>query len=313
MAVAQTDQQQQQPHEPAARFRAGVLSGLGAFTLWGLFPLYVKAVRDVTPLEVLAHRTLWAFFVVLGILAAGGRLPVLARAWRTPRTVASFAGSAALLSVNWFVFVWAVANAHTVDASLGYFINPLVNVALGAVVLRERLTRVQWLAIACAACGVLWLTLRFGRVPWIGLALAFSFGLYGLLRKTSGLGALDGLALETTVLTPLGLAYLGWLTAHGACHFVNDGASAKLLLMLAGPITAVPLLAFAAAARRIPLSLLGVLQYITPTLQLALGVLLWHEPFGGWRLIGYALIWVGFAVAIVESARPALVSRPAGE
>src|SRR5262245_10780809 len=205
--------------------------------MWGLFPLYVKAVRYVTPLEVLAHRTLWAFVVVLGILGARGRLPVLARAWRSPRTVASFTGSAALLSVNWFVFVWAVASGHTVDASLGYFINPLVNVALGALVLRERLTRVQWLAIACAACGVLWLTLRFGRVPWIGLALAVSFGFYGLFRKTSGLGALDGLALETTVLTPIGLAYLAWLAAHGACAFVNDGAGARVLLALAGPIT----------------------------------------------------------------------------
>jgi len=281
---------------------------VAAFTIWGLLPLYLKTVADVTPLEVLVHRTVWAFVFVLVVLGARSQLGAVAGAWRAPATVASFVTSAAVLSVNWFLFVWAVNGGHTVDASLGYFINPLFSIALGALVLRERLARVQWLAVACAGCGVVWLTLRLGRPPWVGLGLAASFGTYGLLRKTSGLGALEGLALEASVLTPVGLAYAAWLTAHGACRFVTAGAATRLLLMAAGPLTAVPLIFFAAGARRIPLSLLGLLQYITPTLQFALGVFVYHEPFGPGQLVGYALIWIGFVVATIQSFR-----RPAAE
>jgi chloramphenicol-sensitive protein RarD len=296
----------------AARFRAGVGSSVAAFTFWGLFPIYVHAVRAVSPLEVLVHRTVWAFVFALAILAAQARWDAIWRAWRSPAVVRSFSASAALLSVNWFVFVWAVSTGHTVGASLGYFINPLVSIALGAIVLRERLSRVQWVAVGSACVGVLWLTFRFGHVPWIGLILAGSFGGYGLMRKTSGLGALEGLVLETSVLVPVGAAYMAWLIARGACHFVNDGAGTRLLLVAAGPITAVPLMLFAAGARRIPLSVLGLLQYITPTLQLALGVLLWHEPFGPRQLVGYAFIWAGFIVASVQSLRNARRSSAPG-
>jgi chloramphenicol-sensitive protein RarD len=292
------------PHAAGgARLRAGVASSAAAFTMWGLLPLYLKAVKSVSPLEVLVHRTVWAFVFAVVIVGAQSRWGAIARAWRSPAAVRSFAASAALLSVNWFVFVWAVSSGHTVDASLGYFINPLVSIALGALVLRERLSRVRWLAVGSAAFGVLWLTFRFGQVPWIGLILAGSFGGYGLLRKTSGLGALEGLVLETSLLVPVGVGYVVWLAAHGACHFVNDGARMRFLLVLAGPITALPLVLFAAGARRIPLSLLGLLQYITPTLQLGLGVLVWHEPFGPRQLVGYEFIWVGFIVATFESLR----------
>jgi chloramphenicol-sensitive protein RarD len=290
-----------------ARFRAGAASSAASFTIWGLLPLYLREVRSVSALEILVHRTLWAFAFAAAVLALGGRsrMGPIARAWRSPGAVRSFGASAALLAVNWFVFVWAVGSGHTVDASLGYFINPLVSIALGAIVLRERLSRVRWLAVGCACFGVLWLTLRSGRVPWIGLILAASFGGYGLLRKTSRLGALDGLVLETSLLAPIGLAYIVWLAAHGACHFVNDGAGTRFLLTLAGPITALPLVLFAAGARRIQLSLLGLLQYITPTLHLAIGVLVSHEPFGRSQLVGYACIWLGFIVASVESLRSA--------
>jgi chloramphenicol-sensitive protein RarD len=278
-----------------------------------LLPLYVKAVAGVSPLEVLVHRAIWALVFVVLVLGGQRRLSLLVRAWRTPRAVRSVVASATVLSVNWFVFVWSVSNGHTVDASLGYFINPLFSIALGALVLSERLTRVQWIAVACAGCGVLWLTVGYGRVPWIGLALAGSFGLYGLLRKTSGLGALDGLALETAVLAPIGLAYAIWIAAHGGSQFVVGGARIRLLLVLAGPLTAVPLILFAAGARRIPLSLLGLLQYITPTLHLALGVLRWHEPFGARQLAGYALIWLAFLVATTESFRLAASATPAAD
>jgi chloramphenicol-sensitive protein RarD len=299
----------------SARRRAGMLYSAGAFASWGLLPLYVKAVASVSPLEVLVHRAIWALALVLlvALLGARGRLSRLASAWRAPGAARSVVASATVLSINWFVFVWSVSNGHTVDASLGYFINPLFSIALGALVLGERLTRVQWIAVACAACGVLWLTVGFGRVPWIGLALAGSFGLYGLLRKTSGLGALDGLALETAVLAPIGLAYAIWMAAHGTSQFVAGGAGIRLLLVLAGPLTALPLILFAAGARRIPLSLLGLLQYITPTLHLALGVLRWHEPFGARQLVGYALIWLGFLVATTESFRPAASATPVAD
>jgi len=296
-----------------ARLRAGMLLGAGAFTSWGLLPLYVKAVAEVPPLEVLVHRAIWALALVLVILGAQGRLSLLVRAWRTPGAARSVVASATVLSVNWFVFVWSVSNGHTVDASLGYFINPLFSIALGALVLGERLTRVRWIAVACAGSGVLWLTVGFGRVPWIGLALAGSFGLYGLLRKTSGLGALEGLALETAVLAPIGLAYAIWTAAHGASHFLSGGAAIRLLLVLAGPLTALPLILFAAGARRIPLSLLGLLQYITPTLHLALGTLRWHEPFGARQLACYALIWVGFLIATTDTLIRSPRTCPAAE
>ncbi|MNT07757.1 EamA-like transporter family protein [compost metagenome] len=216
------------------------------------------------------------------------------------RLLLSFAASAALLCGNWFLYIWAVSANRVVDASLGYFINPLFSVLLGVVFLHERLRPVQWLSIAVAAAGVAWLTVAAGQLPWIALGLAASFGGYGLLRKTGALGALEGLSLETLLLFPFAAAMLAYLFATGQDGFTHAAPGTQLLLMMAGPVTAVPLLFFAAGARRIPLSLLGLLQYTGPTLQLLLGVWLWHEPFPAQKQAGYALIWISLALYAAE-------------
>jgi len=287
-------------HSPAPERRSGVLAVLGAYTSWGLFPLYFKALR-AHPLEVLAHRILWSALFLLAINGAQRRWDWLRTALRSPRMLLGSLLSASLLSVNWFVYIWAVSVNRVIDASLGYFITPLVQVVFGVVLLRELLRPVQRLALATAALGVLWLTVRFGQLPWVGLALAASFGSYAALRKTARLGALEGLALETWLLFPLAAGYWLWLARNGQSGFFEDGPTQQLALLAAGPITSVPLLLFAAGARRIPLSLAGVLQYISPTLQLLLGVLIWHEPFQPDKVLGYALIWLALLIYSAES------------
>ena len=207
---------------------------------------------------------------------------------------------ALLLAANWTLYVWAVTNGRVIDASLGYFINPLVNVLLGFVFLHERLRAVQWVAVALAAAGVVWLALRGPHLPWIGVSIAFSFGFYGLLRKTAALGAIEGLTLETMFLAPLALALIGWWTWQGSGGLAGHDAAMLAWLVGVGPLTAVPLLLFGAGARRIPMATLGLLQYVSPTLQLLLGVWLFGEPLTGARLAGFALIWVALAVYSVE-------------
>lgn len=280
--------------------RTGILSAASAFLCWGLFPLYFHAIGEVPPLQILAHRMLWSLLFLLVVLAVRRQW-----AWlnlvRTPRVFGSFVASAVLLSVNWLIYIWAVNNKHVIDASLGYFINPLVNISLGYLLLKERLRPAQWMAIAVAVLGVGWLTWQAGHMPWIALALAFSFGGYGLLRKTAPLGALEGLSFETMVLFPVAAAYVVWLTVHGQNAFVNtDSTATRLLLMAAGPITAIPLLLFATGARRISLSALGLLQYLAPTLQFLLGVWLFHEAFTAERLVGFVLIWLALALFAAE-------------
>ena len=274
----------------------GILYAATAYILWGLFPIYFKALQDVSPLQILWHRIVWAFVLLFIVLAARRQWSWIARVSRQPKILAGFAASALLLSINWYVYISSVNNDHVVDASLGYFMNPLVNVLLGFLVLQERLRPTQWAAVALAAGGVAWLTLQAGHPPWIGLALALSFGFYGLLRKTASLGALEGLSLETLLLFPIALGYLAWLSLNHENAFTHTTLSSKCLLVAAGPITALPLLLFAAGARRMPMSTLGLLQYITPSLQLLLGVCLYDEPFGGQRLMGYAVIWAALAL-----------------
>ena len=276
----------------------GIVYAALAYAAWGLFPLYFHQLAGIPALEVVVHRTVWSLVFVLGVL-------LVRRHWGwirllQPRVLGAFALSALLLSGNWLTYVWAVQHQHVVDASLGYFILPLVNVALGYVFLRERPRPGQWLAVAVAAAGVLWLTLQTGRLPWIALVLAVTFGFYGLLRKVASLGALEGLALETMLLAPLGLGALAWWSAQGQGVLVQGEASAIGWLLLAGPLTAIPLLLFAAGARRIPLTTLGILQYISPTLQFALGVWVFHEPFEMARLAGFVLIWAALVVYSVE-------------
>jgi len=286
--------------------RSGILYAALAFLCWGLFPIYFHALDGVPPMQILAHRMLWSLGFLLIIL-------VLRRQWkwlsvvRQPRVFFSFVLSALLLSANWLVYIWSVTNHHVIEASLGYFINPLVNIMLGYLILKERLRTVQWVAIAIAALGVGWLTWQTGTVPWIALFLAFSFGSYGLLRKTAALGALEGLSFETIVLFPLAAAYVIWLTLEGQNVFINtDSDTTRVLLVMAGPLTAIPLLLFASGARKIPLSILGLLQYLSPTLQFLLGVWLFKEAFTADRLVGFALIWS----ALILFAGEGLLRRP---
>jgi len=278
----------------------GILYAASAYALWGVFPLYFKSLQEIPPMEILLHRMVWSLVFVAIVLAVRKQWAWLGAVMRQPKVLAGFAASAVLLSSNWFIYIWAVNNGHVVESSLGYFINPLFNVLLGMLILRERLRPLQWAAVGIAALGVAWLTWHGGNLPWIALLLATTFALYGLLRKTAALGALEGLALETLLLFPLAFGYLMMLSSQGQNHFTAASGSTQLLLAAAGPITAIPLLLFATGARRIPLSLLGLLQYIGPTLQLLLGVWLYHEPFDGARLAGFALIWSALAVYTAE-------------
>jgi len=280
----------------------GMLYAALAFLAWGLFPLYFKALRSIPAQEILAHRMAWSMLFLAAVLLWRRQWSWLAAVARQPRVLAGFAASALLLSTNWGIYIWAVNHDRVVDASLGYFINPLVNVVLGSVLLKERMRPLQWSAVALAAAGVVWLTWVAGHPPWISLALGLTFGFYGLLRKTAALGALEGLSLETMLLFPFAGGYLLWLAQAGENSFAAAAPLPQALLALSGPVTAIPLLMFAAAARRLPLSLLGLMQYVVPTMQLLLGVWLYHEPFGTGRLIGFALIWGGLVLYSAEGA-----------
>lgn len=280
--------------------RIGILYALLAYIIWGVLPLYIKALQGIAPFEILLHRMVWSLVFLGLILAVRRHWGWLRQAWSDPRLLMGFAASAMLLCGNWFLYIWAVSANRVVDASLGYFINPLFSVLLGVVFLHERLRPGQWLSIAVATAGVAWLTFAAGQLPWIALALAATFGGYGLMRKTAALGTLEGLSLETLLLFPFAAGALAWMAHTGRADFPHASVGTQWLITMAGPVTAVPLLFFAAAARRIPLSLLGLLQYTGPTLQLLLGVWLWHEPFPADKQIGYAMIWVSLAMYAAE-------------
>ncbi|ABM31489.1 EamA family transporter RarD [Paracidovorax citrulli] len=280
--------------------QTGILYATLAYVTWGVFPVYFHQVASVPALEVVLHRTLWSMVLLAVVLAARRQLAWVAALRRQPRVVAAFLLSALLLSANWLIYVWAVHHQHVVDASLGYFILPLVNVAMGYAFLHERPRPGQWLALAVAAAGVLWLTVQAGRLPWIALVLALTFGFYGLLRKTAVLGAMEGLALETALLAPLAVGGLAWLGWTGQAAWRTADAATLGWLVAAGPITAIPLLLFAAGARRIPLATMGVLQYISPSLQFALGVWLFGEAVQPARLAGFVLIWAALVLYTLE-------------
>lgn len=281
--------------------RKGIVYAGGAYVLWGLLPLYWKALQGVPALEILAHRMVWSLVVVLALLAVQRHWRWLWPALSNGRVLLTFLASALLLSVNWFVYIWAVNAGHVVEASLGYFINPLVNVLLGVLFLRERLRLWQGVAIALALGGVLYLTISVGALPWIALTLAGSFGFYGLIRKTATLNSLEGLTLETLLLFVPALVYLLALQSRGQGAFGHTDVFTTLLLIVSGVATATPLLLFAAGARQITLTTLGLLQYIAPTLQFLIGVLVYNEPLTTARLIGFALIWGALLVYTLES------------
>jgi chloramphenicol-sensitive protein RarD len=281
--------------------RSGILFAVLAFLCWGLFPLFFYAIKEVPPLQILAHRMLWSFLFLAIVLIARKQLKWLLEVARKPRVIGSFIASAILLAANWLVYIWAVNNGHVIDASLGYFINPLVNIMFGYVLLKERMRPVQWLAVAVAACGVAWLTWQAGAVPVIALMLAASFGAYGLMRKTAALGALEGLSFETLLLLPVALSYLIWLTLHEQNMFINTASdSTRWLLIASGPVTAIPLLLFASGARRLTLSVLGLLQYIAPSMVFLLGIWVFKETFTTERLLGFIVIWGALALYAAE-------------
>ena len=269
---------------------------IGAYLIWGLFPVYFRWLREVPALQLTSHRIVWSFVVLLALVLA-------LRRWRTFRTEAMqgrvlliYSIAAVLLGINWLTFVWAVNSGFIVESSLGYFINPLMSVLLGVVFLHERLRRWQWAAIALAAAGVLYMTLAYGRLPWIALTLATSFALYGFVKKKAYLGTVSGLTLETAILFVPALFYLFHAEAVGTGAFLHAGGLADLLMIAAGPVTTLPLILFAAAAKRIPLSMMGIFQYMTPTLQFLLGVLVYGEAFSHIQLVGFGAVWTALLI-----------------
>jgi chloramphenicol-sensitive protein RarD len=279
----------------------GVLYGIAAYVSWGVFPLYFRTVAGFPPVEVLAHRAIWSFIMLAVLVGLLGRWSEIRRELRSRKLRRMLALSTLFIAANWLTFIYAVTSRHVLQASLGYFVNPLANVLLGVVFLRERLRSRQVLSIGLAAAGVLVLTLVGGEVPWIALALALTFSLYALMRKLMPVDGLVCLTVETLAIAPFGLAYLGYLaaaTSHEPLAPANLG-----LLMLSGPITTVPLLFFGAAARRLRLSTMGFLQYLSPTLQFLLAVLVFREPFSTVQLLSFACIWAGVLIYAFDSLR----------
>ncbi len=287
--------------DPTREAGRGALAAAGCYLAWGLFPIYWKQLTSVDATELIAHRHVWSLVFVTGLMVATRGLSELGAAVRDPVALRWHALSGVLLTLNWLVYVWGVNHGHVLETSLGYFLVPLVNVALGRLVLHERLRRLQWLAIGFAVAGVTLLLIGVGRLPWIALSLAATFGLYGLLRKKSPLGPLTGLGLETLLLFPCALGFIVWQQWTGAGALGRVNTLQHVMLIAAGIVTAVPLLLFAFGARRIRLSTLGLLQYIAPTVQFCLGVLLYHEPFSRERAAAFALIWCGLALYTADN------------
>lgn len=276
--------------------RTPALLVAGACLMWGLFPLYFRALQHVPASQILAHRLVWSFVVLAAIAGVWRGRRALPDTSMGKHTWALLAGSAIAISVNWLTYIWTVNEGRVVDASLGYFVTPLVSVLLGVCVLRERLRAAQWASVALAAAGVGWLSWQAGHPPWPALIISASFGLYGLLRKSAPVDALTGMCIETLFLLPIALAYLAWWAPPLA-----PSTTTLPLLLAAGPLTAVSMLMFTAGARALPLSTVGLLQYLCPIVQLLCGLWLYDEPFGGPKLLGYLFVWAGLAVYSLDS------------
>ncbi len=279
----------------------GILYGIAAYALWGLFPLYWKQLHDVSALQVIGHRIGWSFILLMIYI-------VITKQWKdfrsvafAPKTIGIYSIAAVLLSLNWLIYVWGVNSGFIVETSLGYYINPLISVLLGVIFLRERLRPLQWVPVGIATLGVGYLTFVYGRLPWIALSLAFSFGFYGFVKKLSPLGSLYGLTLETGIVFPIALVYLVFVGFTGTGAFLHDGGRVDLFLISAGIVTTIPLLMFASAAKQIPLTIIGLLQYVAPTLQFLIGVFIYKEAFDQSHLIGFGIVWVALIIFAVES------------
>ncbi|MFZ5884228.1 MAG: EamA family transporter RarD [Chloroflexota bacterium] len=288
----------------------GILYGIGAYALWGFFPIYWKSLHDVPALQVIGHRIGWSFVLLAAYIVLSGQWRDFRSAAFHRKTVGIYAIAGILLSFNWLIYVWGVNAGFIVETSLGYFINPLLSVLLGVIFLRERLRPWQWVPVGLAAVGVGYLTFVYGRPPWIALSLAFTFGFYGFVKKLSPLGSLYGLTLETGIVFPAALAYLLFVAVNGSGAFLHNGMQVDLFLIGAGLVTTVPLLMFASAAKQIPLTVVGLLQYIAPTLQFLIGVLVYKEPFDFAHFIGFAIVWAALIIFGIESY---MANRPAVE
>jgi len=282
--------------------KKGILYGIGAYVLWGFFPIYWKVLHQVPALQVIGHRIGWSFILLIAFI-------VLTKQWQdfrsvalaSAKTIGIYAIAGILLTINWLVYVWGVNAGFIVETSLGYFINPLLSVLLGVIFLRERLRLAQWVPVIIAAAGVIYLTFVYGRLPWIALTLAFSFGFHGLVKKLAPLGSLYGLTLETGIVFPAALIYLAVVEFNGTGAFLHDSTLINTFLIGAGVVTTIPLLMFASAAKEIPLTVVGLLQYIAPTLQFLIGVFIYKEPFDHSHLIGFGIVWVALVIFWVEN------------
>ncbi len=277
--------------EEQQRAKQGVLLAIGAYTMWGIAPIYFKAISDVSPLEILSHRVIWSFFLLALLLHIGRRWRSVVDVFKSKKKMAYLLSTSVIIAANWLIFIWAVNANHMLDASLGYYINPLINVVLGMIFLGERLRKMQWFAVALAACGVIVQLVAFGSVPVVAIALAFSFGFYGLLRKKVSLDAQTGLFIETLVLLPAAAVYLLWFANSPTSNMAENPLNLNVLLIAAGVITTLPLLCFTGAATRLKLSTLGFFQYIGPSLMFLLAVLVYGEAFTSDKAITFAFIW----------------------
>ena len=281
--------------------RRGLLFGVAAYAMWGLFPLYWPLLEPAGAFEILAHRVLWSCITMFVLLMLLRRGPQLRAIWRDHRVRVLLPVAALVISINWATYIWGVNNDRVVETSLGYFINPLVTVLMGVVILHESLRPMQWVAMGIATTAVVVLTLDYGRLPYVALVLAFTFGSYGLCKKTANVGATDSLTYETAVIAPVALAYVGWLVATGGSNFASHGTGHSLLFMTTGVVTAIPLICFGAAATRVSMVSLGLLQYLAPILQFALGVLWFHEDMPAGRWAGFVLVWIALVIFTAEA------------
>lgn len=285
--------------------KTGLIFGVSAYVLWGLFPLYWPLLEPSGALEIVGHRAVWSLvFCVIALTVTKAIKPALAT-MRRPKVFVKLLAATALISINWIVYIWATNNGHVVEASLGYYINPIIMIAIGIILLKEKMRKLQWTSVSIAAFGVLVLTIDYGRLPWVALALALSWGTYGFIKKQLGLGALEGLGIETAISAPFYLAYLAWIGSQGNGHF-GHGPGLTLLLIGSGVVTAIPLLLFNGAGNRLPYTIIGLLQFITPTLQFSIGVWVRHEDMPTARWAGFLIIWVALVVLatdLVKSSR----------
>lgn len=282
--------------------RHGIITGLSAYLIWGLVPVFFKQLHGISAIEIIAHRVIWSLLLMGGVLLFGSGYAQVWNTIRNPRKLARVALGSLMVFINWLVFVYGINTDQILATSLGYFILPILNVAIGVMVLGERLRRVQWLAVAFAAAGVLIETLRVGSLPWISLALAGSFAFYGLLRKQLAMDSASGLFLETACIAPFAMAYLLWLD-HTAVGRFGESVLTSTLLVASGPVTAIPLLLFAIAARRLPLNTMGFLQYLAPSISFMVAVLVYAEPMNSTRSAGFTAIWVGLAIYTLDMWR----------